>query len=71
LQSYALIVSASEALHMSYDEVESKFNVCQLVIMSIIQRETMSTLKNKYSGRRIVNRHGDPETQNKKAWNML
>jgi hypothetical protein len=72
LQEFAIVDSAAEALKMSTGEVEDKFTLSQLIIMSTIQNiqfeHEKSQMKN---GGRIKNKAATPEEQNKRAWKYL
>ena len=61
------MTSAAESLKMSIDEVEEKFTLSQLIMMSTIQDLTSPA-----SGRKnILNRGMSPEDKNKYAWGKL
>lgn len=61
-----MVVSAAETLKMSINEVEEKFSLGQLILMSTIQN-----LNYEGNGKTILNRGLNPEQQNKKAWSFL
>ena len=72
MREFAIVDSAAEALKMSTGEVENKFTLSQLVIMSTIQSIQFEHEKSKMgSGGRIKNRAATPEEQNKRAWKYL
>ena len=57
---------------MSTGEIEDKFTLSQLVIMSTIQSIQFEHEKSKMgAGGRIKNRAATPEEQNKRAWKYL
>ena len=64
--------SAAEALKMSTGEVENKFTLSQLVIMSTIQSIQFEHEKSKMGkGGCIKNKATTAEEQNKRAWKYL
>ena len=73
LQEFTIVDSAAEALKMSTGEIEDKFTLSQLIIMSTIQSIEFEHEKNKagHSGRRIKNKAATIEEQNKRAWKYL
>lgn len=72
LREFAIIDSAAEALKMSTSDVESKFTLAQLVIMSTIQSIQFDHEKSKSgSGGRIKNKAATAEEQNRRAWKYL
>jgi len=59
---------------MSIDDVEKKFTLSQLIIMSTVQGlQADHENKNRpgSGGGRVLNKAADPAEQNRKAWNML
>jgi len=66
-----MITSAAEAFKMSMDDVEEKFTLSQLFIMSTIQNIQFEHDKKKMGSGRVLNRAADPAEQNKKAWRFL
>lgn len=57
---------------MSTGEVEDKFTLSQLIIMSTIQSIQFDHEKNKMkAGGRLKNKAATPEEQNKRAWKYL
>ena len=75
LREFSMITSAAEAFKMSMDEVEEKFTLTQLFIMSTIQSiQFEHDKKERHGGRgsgRVLNRAANPQEQNKKAWKYL
>ena len=72
LREFAIVDSAAEALKMSTGEVEDKFTLSQLIIMSTIQSIQFEHEKSKMSGsRRMKNKAATPEEQNRRAWKYL
>jgi len=72
LREFAIVDSAAEALKMSISDVEDKFTLSQLVIMSTIQNIQFEHEKSKSgSGGRIKNKASTPEEQNRRAWKYL
>ena len=74
LREFAIIDSAAETLKMSTGEIEDKFTLSQLVIMSTIQSIQFEHEKSKMKGSgsgRIKNKAATPEEQNKRAWKYL
>lgn len=72
LREFAIVDSAAEALKMSTGEVEDKFTLSQLIIMSTIQNIQFDHEKSKTgNGSRIKNKAATPEEQNKRAWKYL
>ena len=64
---FSLVSSAAESLNMSIDEVEDKFTLSQLIIMSTIQELTSPSPGKK----NILNTGMAPEEKNKYAWGKL
>jgi len=57
---------------MSTGEVEDKFTLAQLIIMSTIQNIQFEHEKNNMGGsKHIKNKASTPEEQNKRAWKYL
>uniref|UniRef100_A0A6M3IXF0 Uncharacterized protein n=1 Tax=viral metagenome TaxID=1070528 RepID=A0A6M3IXF0_9ZZZZ len=57
---------------MSMDDIEKKFTLSQLIIMSTIQGIQMDHEKSKMPGsKRVINKSADPKEQNKRAWRYL
>jgi hypothetical protein len=72
LREFAIVDSAAEALKKSTGEVEDKFTLSQLVIMSTIQSIQFEHEKSKMgAGGRIKNKAATAEDQNKRAWKYL
>ena len=72
LREFAIITSAAESLKMSMDDVENKFTLSQLIIMSTIQNIQFENEKNKHPGsKRVLNKTVDPNEQNRRAWRYL
>ena len=69
-----MVASAAEAFKMSMDDVEKKFTLSQLFIMSTIQDIQFQHEKKRNDGGRggrVLNKSADPVEQNKKAWRYL
>jgi len=72
LREFAIVDSAAEALKMSTGDVEDKFTLAQLVIMSTIQSIQFEHEKNSTKqGGKIKNKAATAEEQNKRAWKYL
>ena len=72
MQEFAIVDSAAEALKMSTGEVEDKFTLSQLIIMSTIQSIQFEHEKSQMKGSgRIKNKAATPEEQNRRAWKYL
>ena len=72
LREFSIITSAAEALKMSMNDVEEKFTLSQLIIMSTIQGLQFEHEKNKRPGsKRVLNKAADPKEQNRRAWRYL
>jgi len=64
-----LVVSVSEALHMSIDEVETKFTLPQLFIMTTIQ--SLNNEDDETKSSKQLNKGKTKEERNKNAFRML
>lgn len=72
LREFSIITSAAEAMKMSMSDVEEKFTLSQLIIMSTIQNIQFEHEKNKHPGsKRVLNKTIDPKEQNRRAWRYL
>ena len=75
LKEYRLTVSCAQSLNMSIDEVEEKFNMGQLVLMSIMQKisseEDEKERKNTSRSRPPVNKGKTIDERNRDAFNRL
>ena len=72
LQEFTIVDSAAEALKMSTGEIEDKFTLSQLIIMSTIQNIEFEHEKNEAGcNGRIKNKASTTEEQNKRAWKYL
>jgi len=74
LKEFRLTISASQALHMSIDEVEEKFNMGQLILMSTIQKisfEEDEEESKKKRGSRVVNKGKTKDERNRDAFRKL
>ena len=69
LKEFALVASVAEALHMSINEVEEKFTLSQLFIMTTIQSINSRDDENKSS--KQLNKGTTKEERNKNAFKML
>lgn len=74
LKEFRLVVSSVQTLHMSIDEIEEKFNMGQLIMISIMQKiswdeDEISSKKNR--GRRPVNVGKTTEKRNLDAFRRL
>ena len=66
-----MVVSVSEALHMSIDEVETKFTLPQLFIMTTIQSLNNEDDDDKTKSSKQLNKGKTKEERNKNAFRML
>ena len=71
LREFSIITSAAEAMKMSMSDVEEKFTLSQLIIMSTIQNIQFEHEKNKHGSKRVLNKAADPNEQNRRAWKFL
>ena len=74
LKEFRLTVSTSTALNMSIDEVEEKFNMGQLILMSTVQKisfEEDEEESKKKRGSRIVNKGKTKDERNRDAFRKL
>ena len=74
LKEFRLITSAAQSLNMSINEVEEKFNMGQLVMMSIIQKiswEEDEILSKKNRGRKPINKGKTVDERNLNAFKLL
>lgn len=74
LKEFRLTVSTSTALNMSIDEVEEKFNMGQLIIMSTIQKISFDEdeeERNKKPRQRVRNKGKSVQDRNRDAFRKL
>jgi len=74
LKEFRLTVSTSTALNMSIDEVEEKFNMGQLILMSTVQKISFDEDEEeskKKPGSRIVNKGKTKDERNRDAFRKL
>jgi len=68
LREYVLVSSFAEAQHMSIGEVEEKYNLAQLLIMTRLQGYRH---KEEKGSKNVVNKGKTAAEKNKAAWKLL
>lgn len=75
LKEYRLTISCAQSLNMSIDDIEDKFNMGQLVMMSIMQKisfeEDQMESKKRSRYRQPVNKGKTVDERNRDAFNRL